>query len=78
MANDNSFPTGMCPDSDHIAQERSRLKSAAQRHFAQNAQQAASPKQKQATGGPAPSGLPPIKAAKGPPPSDPMDLEDEM
>jgi hypothetical protein len=59
------FPDGTCPDSDHISQERSRLRSAAQRHFAQNAQQAAPPKQKQATG-----------AQQSPSP--PMDLEDEM
>ena len=56
----NSFPQGTCPDSDHIAQERARLSSAAQRHFAQTMRQpAASPKQKQATGG---NGMPQLKA----------------
>jgi hypothetical protein len=58
--NSAGFPEGTCPDSDHIAGERSRLRSAAQRHFAQNAQQAAPPKQKQATGGQMP---PPPEAA---------------
>ena len=81
MANGNGFPTGTCPDSDHISSERARLKQASVKHFAQTASgkaQAAPPKQTQATGGPAPSGFPPIKAAKGPPPSGPMDLDDGM
>src|SRR5215472_8430165 len=56
------FPEGTCPDSDHIAQERSRLRGAAQRHFAQNSQQAAPPKGKQ---------------TKTPPPP-PQDIEDAM
>ena len=69
MAN-GDFPSGTCPDSDHIASERARLRQASQRHFAQGAggkAQAAPPRQVQATGSP----------AKGPP-GPPTDLEDEM
>jgi hypothetical protein len=73
MAKDNNggmgFPGGTCPDSDHIASERARLRQASVKHFAQTASgkaQTAPPKQAQATG------------AKGPVAAGPTDLEDEM
>ena len=77
MANGNGFPSGTCPDSEHISQERARLKSASQRHFAEGGRggkaPAAPPKQVQATGSPNPGSRGAPNPSMGP-----SDLEDEM
>jgi hypothetical protein len=64
--NGNGFPSGACPDSDHITAERARLKQASTKHFAQMAGSAP----------PAPKGPSSGRKAPAMPPTPPMDDDD--